>query len=181
MTIRREAHGRVNALASRLALALLTIVLMTAILGCGTKTSEQAAGSKGESGQPATVVAAAQEPTDRLAMSRPGGSIHQITLSQRGCVKFEPQWTSVRVGQAITWHSELRSPVRIYVSPGIFSRESYLVRPGATVSTGPARAPGRYSFWTEPTACRDVPRGVLLAGPGVRVQETFYASAPGVR
>ena len=47
-------------------------------------------------------------------------------------VCFEPQWTSVRVGQSVTWHSELKSPVRIYVSPGVFARASFLVRPGAT-------------------------------------------------
>ena len=112
----------------------------------------------------------------RLPASRPTGPIHRITLSDRRCVRFEPQWSSVRVGQSVTWHSDLKSAVRIYVSPGVFAKHSFLVRPGATVTTGPALAVGRFSFWTEPSACRDAPRGVLLAGPGVRVQETFYAS-----
>lgn len=52
---------------------------------------------------------------------------------------------------------------------------------GATVSTGPAHSVGRYSFWTEPSACRETPRGVVLAGPGVKVQETYYASTSGPR
>ena len=109
------------------------------------------------------------------------GPIHLISLSNKRCIRFEPQWTSVRIGQSLTWHSDLKTPMTIYVSPGVFDRVSFLVRPGATVSTGPARSEGRYSFWTEPAACRDAPRGVLLAGPGVRVQETYYVSTAGVR
>ena len=162
--------------------ALLAILLLTAVAGCGARQAEQATAasqSKAESSTPAaqaTVVAVAQEPAMRLPASRPAGPIHRITLSDRRCVRFEPQWSSVRVGQSVTWHSDLKSAVRIYVSPGVFAKHSFLVRPGATVTTGPALAVGRFSFWTEPSACRDAPRGVLLAGPGVRVQETFYAS-----
>jgi plastocyanin len=158
---------------------LLTFLLLAAVAGCGTRQAEQASvapQSEGESSAQATVVATAQEPATHRPVSRRAGSIHLITLSDKRCIRFEPQWTRVRVGQSITWHSELESPMTIYVSPGVFAKESFLVRPGATISTGPARAAGRYSFWTEPAACRDVPRGVLLAGPGVKVQETFYAS-----
>lgn len=188
MIIRRGIQGRM-ALAPAAACALLTILLMTAMTGCGARQTEQA--STGSTSQNATssevtssdqqtVVATAQEPGNRLAVSKPRGMTHRILLSDRGCVRFEPQWTNVHVGQAITWHSDLKSAMTIYVTPGIFARDHFLVRPGATVSSGPALAPGRYSFWTEPSACREAPRGVLLAGPGVRVQETFYASAPGI-
>ncbi len=182
MGIRLGTHGRFRARARGPACALLTILLLTAVVGCGTRHTKQArAGSQSEGGSSAqaTVVATAQDPATHLPAS--SGSIHGITLSDRRCVRFEPQWTSVRMGQSVTWHSELKSPIRIYVSPGVFDKESFLVRPGATVSTGPVRSVGRYSFWTEPSACRDTPRGGLLSGPGVRVQETFYASNPGPR
>lgn len=166
--------------------ALLAILLLTAVAGCGARQAEQApvaSQAKAESSTPASeqsgqsaMVAAVQGPATHLTVSRAAGPIHRITLSDKRCIRFEPQWTNVRMGQSVTWHSELKAPVRIYVSPGVFARASFLVRPGATVTTGPARSVGRFSFWTEPTACRDCPRGVLLAGPGVRVQETFYAS-----
>jgi hypothetical protein len=187
MIIERGVQGRV-AVTPVAAGALLGILLMTAMTGCGTRQADQAStgstsqdqsSSQVASSEPNAVVATADEPVaTRRAASRSRGSAHRIILSDRGCVRFDPQWTNVHVGQAITWHSELKEPMRIYVTPGIFSRESFLIRPGATVTTGPALAPGRYSFWTEPNACREAPRGVLLAGPGVRVQETFYASAP---
>ena len=179
-----SAHGRLKAAARRPVSALLTFLLLTAVVGCGTRQTEQASvgpQSKGESPAQATVVANAPEPATHLPRSRRAGSIHLITLSDQRCIRFEPQWTRVRVGQSITWQSELKSPMTIYVSPGVFAKNSFHVRPGATISTGPARAAGRYSFWTEPSACRDSPRGVLLAGPGVKVQETRYASHTGPR
>ena len=184
MGIRHGAYGRLEAPARRPGSALLMFLLLAAVVGCGTRHTEQASvgpQSEGETSAKATMVAAVQEPATHVSVSRSPGPIHRITLTDRRCIRFEPQWTSVRMGQSVTWHSELKSPIRIYVSPGVFAKESFLVRPGATVSTGPVRSTGRYSFWTEPSACRDAPRGVLLAGPGVRVQETFYASAPGLR
>ncbi|MGH7730196.1 MAG: hypothetical protein ACRENJ_03000 [Candidatus Eiseniibacteriota bacterium] len=180
MRIGFGAFGRLQSPARGPALALLMILLLTAVAGCGTRHTEQSAAgapSQGESTAQATVVATAQEPATHLAGPGRAGTIHRITLSNRRCIRFEPQWTSVRMGQSITWHSDLRTPITIYVSPGVFARDNFRVRPGATISTGPALASGRYSFWTEPAACRDCPRGVLLAGPGVRVQETYYASA----
>ena len=184
MGIKLGIHGGLEAPARRSAAALLTFLVLAAVVGCGTRHTEQASvgpQSEGESAANATVVATAEEPATPLKGRRRSGTIHLISLSDRRCIRFEPQWTSVRVGQSITWHSDLKSPMTIYVSPGVFARESFLVRPGATVSTGPSHSVGRYSFWTEPSACRDMPRGVLLAGPGVRVQETFYASNPGPR
>ena len=174
MWTRLGTHGRLK-------VALLTIPLLTAVVGCGAKHSEQAkadAPSEGLSpaSAPATVVAMAQDAVAQVRGSKPTGPVHRITLTDKRCIRFEPQWTNVRVGQSVTWHSDLKAPVRIYVSPGVFAKASFLVRPGATITTGPAHSVGRFSFWTEPSACRDCPRGVLLAGPGVRVQETFYAS-----
>ena len=187
MNFRIGTHGR--AMGRGPATALVTIILVVAVAGCGARHTEQAPAASrpaGESSDQTTVVASTQgsangpESSTRLSESARPGPVHRITLSNRRCIRFEPQWTSVRVGQSITWHSELRTPMRIYVSPGVFDRVSFLVRPGATVSTGPARSVGRFSFWTEPCACREAPRGVLLAGPGVRVRDTFFASAPGV-
>lgn len=184
MRIGRIAHGRVETL------AFLAILLLIAAPGCGARKADQSATSSQSSDGSNTqtmVVANAPEAGARPGAPQPGTpawkashTVHHITLTDHECVRFEPQWTRVHVGEAITWHSDLTTPLRIYVSPGIFSRESFLIRPGATVSSGPAKAPGRYSFWTEPSACREAPRGVLLAGPGVKVAETFYASAPGI-
>ena len=193
MGIRFGAHGWLKTPARRRVAALLTFLLLAAVAGCGTRQTEQASvgpqskgessaqATKGESSTQATAVATALDPATHLPRSRRAGSIHLITLSDQRCIRFEPQWTRVRVGQSITWRSELKSPMTIYVSPGVFAKNSFRVRPGATISTGPALAEGRYSFWTEPAACRGVPRGVLLAGPGVKVLETRYASHTGPR
>ena len=161
----------------------LAIFLLIAVAGCGARRSEQASSgspSEDQSSANATVVATVEGSGAPLSGSDRVGTIHRITLTNHRCIRFEPQWTVVHVGETVTWRSELRTPMRIYVSPGVFDRMSFLVRPGATVSTGPARSVGRFSFWTEPCACREAPRGVLMAGPGVNVRETFYASAPGV-
>jgi len=187
MGIRLGAYGRLGAPARGSLIAPMTFLLLIAVAGCGSQKTEQASvgsgstPSNGESSAQATVAASAQEPAGQLSRRGRAGTIHLITLSDARCIRFEPQWTTVRVGQSLRWHSDLKSPMTIYVSPGIFARDRFLVRPGATISTGPARAAGRYSFWTEPAACREAPRGVLLAGPGVRVQETFYASTSGPR
>ena len=193
MRSRRGGHGRSGALFGTSS-ALLTAFMLTAVVGCGTRQGEQgqagsqAAGSQAPGSQAAgsqskvepsaqaTLVASVEAPAVQPRATQRAGSVHRITLSGRRCIRFEPQWTNVRMGQSLTWHSDLQTPITIYVSPGVFSKASFRIRPGGTVSTGPALATGRYSFWTEPAACRDAPRGVLLAGPGVRVQETFYAS-----
>jgi hypothetical protein len=200
MGIRLGAHGREETPARAISSALLTTLMLATVAGCGARKTDQASSGArsgnesstpttvagNESSKPTTVASNVSETaTHEMATSaipthlpgyRPAGPVHQIRLSQKGCVQFEPQWTNVRLGQAVTWHSDLKTPVRIYVSPGVFARASYLVRPGTTVNTGPALAPGRYAFWAEPKACRQAPRGVLLAGPGVRVQENLYAS-----
>lgn len=181
MKITHGNHGRMSAPSGRTVSAALTALLVVAVAGCGSQKTEQASVTPSSDGAPtvsATVAASTEQPTTTTAVARRGraGTIHRITLTDKRCIRFEPQWTDVRLGQSVTWHSELKAPLTIYVSPGVFKRDHYLVRPGATVSTGPALAAGRYSFWTEPAACREAPRGVLMAGPGVRVQETYFAS-----
>jgi plastocyanin len=184
MRIRLEAQGRPKTPASGPFSALLAVLALALVAGCGARHSEQTPAesqSQGESPAQTMLAAITPEPGAQILRSKPAGPVHRITLSDRRCIQFEPQWTRVRVGESVTWHSELKSPMTIYVSPGVFSRVSFLVRPGATVSTGPARAVGRFSFWTEPSACLDMPRGVLLSGPGVNVEETYYASNSGSR
>ncbi len=154
--------------------ALLPLVaLLLAVAGCGTRSAEQTSASpssENESKAKATVVASGHETSAPRLEARPAGPTNRIRLSEKGCVQFEPHWTSIRVGQSLTWLSELDAPVRIHVSSGAFDRVNYVVPAGATLSTGPARTPGLYSIWTEPAACRDMPRGVQSSGPGVRVE-----------
>ena len=186
MRITHGNHGRLSAPSGRTMSAALTFLLI-AVAGCGSSKTDQASvtpssngGSSKDGSSVSTTVAANMSTATQSASTtqRRGraGTIHRITLTNKRCIRFDPQWTDVRMGQSVTWHSELKAPLTIYVSPGVFSRDHYLVRPGATVSTGPALAAGRYSFWTEPSACRVAPRGVLMAGPGVRVREEFLVS-----
>jgi hypothetical protein len=158
---------------------LLAMLLLGAVAGCGSHPSAQAPADQqtvNTTPSSETVVANLQPPATLTPMTRPAGTVHLITLTNHRCIRFEPQWTRVRMGQSITWRSDLKTPITIYVSPGVFRRDNFRVRPGATVTTGPALASGRYSFWTEPAACREAPRGILLAGPGVKVQENYYVS-----
>ena len=102
--------------------------------------------------------------------ARSTGPTTRVRLTQKGCVQFEPYWTHIRVGQSLTVQSDLKSPVTMSVSAGAFDRTEYVVRAGASMSTGPARSPGSYSIWTKPTACQRAPRGVEGSGPGVTVE-----------
>lgn len=179
--MRFTAHGWRWTPASRLAPTLLAMLLIAAVSGCGGNKSAQApadqqAGNTSSSSTQAVAANVEQQPTMQTPMTRRGGTVHLITLSDRRCIRFEPQWTRVSMGQSITWRSDLKTPITIYVSPGVFRKSNFHVRPGRTVTTGPALASGRYSFWTDPAACREAPRGVLMAGPGVKVQENVYAS-----
>jgi hypothetical protein len=188
-------HGRVGTPA-RAALGALLMFFLIALAGCGARKSDQApAASDSQRSSPNDMVVAnapapgtlgpngTQSETETAiqgAQRMSASTAHVIRLTDHRCVRFEPQWTNLHVGQTVTWRSELRKPIRIYVSPDVFDRLSYLVRPGATVTTSPVRESGQFSFWTEPCACREAPRGVLMAGPGVNVRETYYASLPGV-
>ena len=211
MRISLGAQGRVEAPARRIGFALLAILLVTAVAGCGSRQTEQArtdsgsqmesasesqaqssqqvtptSGNQPETLEQATTFAATPQSDHPASPGSPASpapsaeTMHRIALTEDGCIKFEPQWTSVRLGQSIAWHSDLKKPITIYVSPGVFSSLSFVVKPGRTVSTGPALTSGRYSFWTEPAACREAPRGVMLSGPGVMVEESFYAAVPGI-
>lgn len=178
--MRFSAHGWRWTPARRPASTVLAMVLLAAAAGCGGQKSAQAPADQqagnASSSTSETVAANLEQSSTPAPMTRRAGTVHVITLSDHRCIRFEPQWTRVRMGQSITWHSDLKTPITIYVSPGVFRRDNFRVRPGATVTTGPALASGRYSFWTEPAACREAPRGVLLAGPGVKVQENYYVS-----
>jgi plastocyanin len=187
MRVPREAQGCLEAPLSGAAHAMLTILLITAVSGCGTERTESATASKPSAEPPAKVAVAApaqkpaSHPPTPAAPAAPAapkrtGSSHRIELTVQTCIRFDPQWAEARVGDSVTWHSQLKSPITVHVEAGAFAKESYLVRPGATVSTGPALAAGNYTFWTDPTACHEAPRGALSAGPGVRVQEPLTAN-----
>ena len=156
-------------------LSELAATLLLLAIGCGVQRVEQkSAATQGGKDSMATVAA---KPGTKVVQTglisqgvEPSGPTTRVRLTQKGCVQIEPDWTSVGVGQSLTWHSELKSPVTIHVSPGAFDKAEYVVRAGATTSTGPARKAGSYSIWTTPAACQGVPRGVQGAGPGVTVE-----------
>jgi hypothetical protein len=100
----------------------------------------------------------------------PAGPMNRVRLTQHGCIRFEPQWSDIHVGQSLEWYSELKSTVTIHVSAGAFDKTEYVVGPGAMVSTGPARAAGSYSIGSEPAACQGAPLGARGSGPGVTVE-----------
>ena len=83
---------------------------------------------------------------------------------------FEPHWSTIRPGQSLTWHSNLKKPITIHVPPGAFERTEYVVRPGGTTRTGPAKEPGDHAIWAMPAACQAAPHGVQGAGPGVTIE-----------
>ena len=184
MRVPHEGHGRVGVPLSGATHAMLTILLLSAVGGCGTPHTESTSTSTPQAEPPArvAVVAPAQKPASHAAtpatpaQPKRTAASHRIELTAQKCIRFDPQWVQARVGESITWHSQLKSPITVHVEAGAFAKESYVVRPGGTVSTGPALAAGIYSFWTEPTACHEMPRGALSAGPGVRVQEPLTAS-----
>ena len=110
----------------------------------------------------------AEKPAPKAAAVSGGGSIR---LVDRGCVSFEPHWTTIRVGQSLTWHSELKTAVTIHVPPGAFERSEYVVPARGTVRSGPAQNPGDHGMWSMPAACQAAPIGVQGAGPGVTIEE----------
>lgn len=201
------AQGRAVAPLREASCALAAVVLLIALAGCGSgkSASTSAPAQDQPSSSTTSTTVAGASPTDHApavtagshaasatAMSAGGSQhamghaaakplTHLVTLNDKVCVQFDPMWTRLRVGETVTWHSNLKKTVTIYVSPGVFSHDNFVVRPGATVHTGPVRSQGDWAFWTEPAACHEEPRGVLAAGPGVFVEPTFFASAPGVK
>jgi len=177
-----EVHGRMRvaqvALVGRAAQLVVTALLLVAVFGCGKHRDEHKPASTERSGDStaaagARVTGGTQTGASHQSASHQGakstGPANVVRLTQKGCVAFEPHWTSLGVGQSLTWHSDLKSPVTIHVSPGAFDKTEYVVRAGGSVTTGPARSPGSYSISTEPAACQSAPRGVRGSGPGVTV------------
>jgi len=175
-------------------MALAAAALLFAATSCGTQRTDHAASraqgdhateTKTPSPPPAEKLTAQNETHPKSSATRapatttekhathaavaPAGPSNRVRLVQKGCVEFEPTWASVRMGQSLVWQSDLKSAITIHVTAGAFDRSEFLVRPGSIVSTGPARSPGTYSIWAEPTACQSAPHGVKGSGPGVVV------------
>lgn len=182
MSIDCRAERRWNRVARQTALAALMTGIAIAAVSCGSQPAgESANATAGSSSEPAATTTAATRSTSARAESdaratRPrqeapvatrGG---RIRLTDTGCVTFEPQWTTVNVGQSLTWTSAMKTPVTIHISGGAFDRSEYVVRPGGTISTSPARTSGSFTIWSEPTACQGPPRGIQGSGPGVTVE-----------
>lgn len=155
--------------------------LAIAAASCGTQPAgESADATAASSSEPAVTGTATTRTTPERAdrASRPrqeapaAASTGRIRLTDTGCISFEPQWTTLRVGQSLTWSSDLKTPVTIHISGGAFDKTEFVVRPGGTITTGPARASGSFTIWSEPGACQGPPRGVQGSGPGVTVEAT---------
>jgi hypothetical protein len=129
----------------------------------GGKTAEKSGGKTAEKSSEKP-----EKPAAKPVAAVSGGG--HIQLVDRGCVSFEPHWTTIQVGQSLTWHSQLKKAVTIHVAPGAFERDEYEVPARGTVHTGPAQGAGDYSMWSLPTACQAAPHGVQGAGPGVTVE-----------
>jgi len=157
-------------------LVLIAVMLAIGSAGCGAQGEKSTASSTpppadaGRSAQPAPHAAAkpGKATTAHVAST---SAATRIRLSQAGCVQFEPHWMDLEPGKSVTWHSDLATSVTIHVSAGAFAKTEFVIRPGQTVSSGPALAPGTYSVWSSPGACQGVPRGVRGAGPGLTVKE----------
>jgi len=169
-------------------LAVPVALLVFAAGGCGARRQESketathrapdSTSTAGSSAQRTTKSAArtksatgADEKATAQRENGPAGATNHVRLRPHGCVQFEPHWTTIHVGQSLTWHSDLKTSVTIHVPVGAFDRTEYVVRAGQNVSTGPARARGTYPMWSDPAACQGIARGVQGSGPGVTVSE----------
>jgi len=192
MSIRLDVHGRAPAARAsswlRAAGTSLAALLLIAAAGCGHKAAQSSttrAETPPEASSKATTTTVSTHPESAPApaghatkatptaahaeaMPSPGGN--RVLLTDKGCVQLEPTWRSVRIGQSLEWRSTMGSTVTIHVSSGAFDKSVFVVRPGAIVSSGPARSAGTFSVWTEPVACQGAPRGVQGSGPGVIVK-----------
>lgn len=109
-----------------------------------------------------------EKPAPKPVAAVSGGG--HIRLVDRGCVSFEPHWTTIRLGQSLTFQSELKKSITIHLPPGAFDRDEYVVPARKTVRTGPAQDAGDHGMWSMPAACQAAPHGVQGAGPGVTVE-----------
>ncbi len=158
-------------------LVVLAALLMITAVSCDTLSRQQKPpGAQGGAGSKPAADAAARHGAQKKKVvaahpeTKPAAGTNRVLLTQQSCIQCEPHWATIRVGQSLTWHSEVKAPVTVHVSPGAFDRTDYVVRAGQSVTTGPARNPGSYSIWTEPAACQGFPRGPRGAGPGVTVE-----------
>src|SRR5262245_6249528 len=183
MKIHSRAQGDQG---GKLAPVLATSLLKLVALGCGARDSDrkpveaqsvnQIHAGSGSSADSSAAVAAErtsthaveERPVTHEAIAKEPST--RVILTSKGCVEFEPNWTTIQVGQSLSWRSELKTPVTIHVSSGPFDHTQYVVRPGAVVHTNPARSPGLFSIWTEPAACQTAPHGVQGPGPGLKVE-----------
>jgi hypothetical protein len=176
-----EVHGRARAprisAVCRSALALVSVVALIAVAGCGTKRAKQTSSTTrhGADSSATASAGAKHEAKAGAAGHAPGpagptGSTNRVRLTQHTCIQFDPQWCDIALGKPLIFYSELKAPVTIHVSGGAFAKTEFVVRPGATVSTGPAHATGSYSLWSEPAACQGAPLGARGSGPGVTVE-----------
>jgi len=195
MKLHSTDHGRVRPRIewkSGFALTTISLLLLISALGCGARSenhkpveaqhvSQVQAGSGSKADSAAAVDAertrtnlVPEHPPAHIASTTHAGSAAEpstrVILTSKGCVEFEPSWTTLQVGQSLSWRSELKTPVTIHVSSGAFDHEQYVVRPGAVVHTTPARHSGSYAIWTEPAACQTAPHGVQGPGPGLEVK-----------
>jgi plastocyanin len=130
---------------------------------------KRSTGERRSSGGQATSEAGSAE-RDRSASTTPApAGANHVRLIQRGCVQFEPQWTTIQVGQTLTWHSELGVPVTIHLPAGAFEATEFIVRAGQSLTTGPARAAGAYPITSQPNACQGAPLGPRGSSPGVTI------------
>jgi len=177
---------------SGVALTTISFLLLISALGCGARSeshkpveaqhvSQLQAGSGASADSNAAMSAektatnpVPEHPAVHVASATHAGTAVEpstrVILTSKGCVEFEPSWTTLQVGQSLSWRSELKTPVTIHVSSGAFDHEQYVVRPGAVVHTTPARHSGSYTIWTEPAACQTAPHGVQGPGPGLEVK-----------
>jgi plastocyanin len=171
-----------SAMVWRSALGWIAILLLIAAAGCASKHGKQkatAAQPGADSSAAKTMATSAGGKSGTASKSSAthheaaaAGPSNHVRLVQHSCIQFEPQWCDIQLGQPLVWTSELKTPVTIHVSGSAFDKAEYVVRPGATLSTGPARAAGSYSIWSEPAACQGAPLGARGSGPGVTVESS---------
>ena len=171
-------HHRIHRPRPVFALGAVIALIVFASIGCGSRTetttentdssADPVAGAATES--PAAEGAGASAGTSTSESATPAGEPGVVRLVDKGCVQFEPHWVTIAPGQTVTWVSELKAPVTVHVDAGAFNKTSFVVGPGARVTSGPAGTAKDYKVWTEPNACQGAPLGARGAGPGVAVQ-----------
>jgi len=182
----RNAQGFVPGPASRVGLAFL---LLAFVVGCQARNRTADSGGEAKSAaaeKPATPAqssgaektAGTKHGTEARAAvavhpesepAAPAGPSNHVYLSDRTCIYFEPHWATVHVGQPLTVTSHLKTAVTLHISSGAFATSVYHLKPGETVTTGPAHDAGKFAIWTDPAACQEIPRGGEGA-PGVIVE-----------